>query len=365
MRTPTKILVLGLVLLASVGTALAIAEVLVRVTGLASPPVAVTADERRWAENPGVFFPSAVRVDRRNPRLPHRVSINALGIRGAGIAVEKPRNERRVVVIGDSFTWGDYVDDEQTLPAQLERLLAASCPGTRVLNFGVGGTSIDAHVALLDRALGLSPDLVVLVFHDNDVTDLVPPTYWSALNENRARKSRFPGSLVYGVLRNTALWSVVRQWIVRVQSGRLVPPVVTGMPSAAPMPIDSTRLTESEEGAWPLDTLKRTYADGLRRFRDLARLAGLPLVIVAYPSHLALEDRTSTVYAWFEELVAAESLRYVDAGHALRATMLPRDSLYLFPFDAHASARGYGIVASALATVLLEPPVRSAACPAQ
>lgn len=307
--------------------------------GLASPPVAASADERTYASQPGIFFPSPRRVDRRIPGLPHHVSINDLGFRGPQVPLKKPQGEFRIAMIGDSFTWGDYVDDEETLPAQLEAVLRTSCPSVRVLNLGVGGTTIDGQVAMLERAAVLAPDAIVLVGHDNDVLDMRAPTYWTSLATNRARKSQFPASLIYAALRNTALWTVVRQANARLQAPAPMIPRTEGLSDGPPS---------------DLDTLKVLYHQGLRAFADRVRASGTPLLVTAYPSHIALRNPEKTPFAWFEDIVRADSLTYVSAREALLESKLSVDDLYLLPLDGHASARGYRVVAEALARATLQ-----------
>lgn len=346
-----------LVILAVVATiaGLALCEVAVRLTGLASPPVAVSADERAYASMQGVFFPSPTRIDRRVAALPHAVSINSGGFRGSEVSLAKPSSERRVLFVGDSFTWGDYVDDAQTLPSQFERSLAPSCPGVRALNFGVGGTTIDGQLEMLERGLALAPDLVVLVFHDNDVQDLRPPTYWSELRANRATKSRFPASLVYGVMRNTALWGVVRQSVARLQAQRRSP----ADPAAAAVRADAGTSAAPTETT---DSLRAAYRRQLRAFAARTARAGVPLLVSAFPSHLAFRDARQTDYAWFASTVVAESLSFVDPLPVLRGSSLGVAGLYLLPHDAHASPAGYRLVASALAEQVRASPLSERLC---
>ena len=343
-----------LVTLATVASlaALALSEVLVRLTGLASPPVAVTVDERAYARLQGIFFPSPTRIDRRNAALPHAVTINSAGFRGSEISLAKPSTEGRVLFIGDSFTWGDYVDDAQTLPAQFERSIAATCPNVRALNLGVGGTTIDGQLEMLERGLALAPDLVVLVFHDNDVQDLRPQTYWTELRANRASKSRFPASVIYGVLRNTALWAVIRQSVARLQGDR----------RAAVDPAAGAPSIRDSVAAAARDRLRSAYRKGLRAFAARTSRTGIPLLVTAFPSHLALRDAQSTDYGWLASTVVAESLAFLDPLPVLRGSSLGETALYLLPHDAHASPTGYQLLAEAVTKRVLSSPVYARLC---
>ena len=92
---------------------------------------------------------------------------NSRGLRGRReYSYEKPAGVRRLLVLGDSFTFGEDVSDDETYCHQLERLL----PGTEVLNLGVHGYGHD-QMLLYFREEGVKyrPDLVVLGFLYDDM----------------------------------------------------------------------------------------------------------------------------------------------------------------------------------------------------
>jgi lysophospholipase L1-like esterase len=77
-------------------------------------------------------------------------------------------------MLGDSFVFGFGVEDEETLPAQLETVLGARHEGIEVLNAGVPGWSADQYYLFLQTRLDeIAPDLVLLGLLDNDVGDLM------------------------------------------------------------------------------------------------------------------------------------------------------------------------------------------------
>lgn len=84
---------------------------------------------------------------------------------------KKSANTFRIVVIGDSFTFGFGVPFDDSFPKRFERLLNLniSQPKVEVINKGVPGLSTKQEVKVLKRALdGLSPDLVLLQVTLND-----------------------------------------------------------------------------------------------------------------------------------------------------------------------------------------------------
>src|SRR5262245_14298331 len=71
-----------------------------------------------------------------------RISLNEDGFRSQPAAAAKRPGVLRVACIGDSWTFGMNVDQDQTYPARLETLLRQRAAGeVEVMNFGVLGYS--------------------------------------------------------------------------------------------------------------------------------------------------------------------------------------------------------------------------------
>ena len=75
--------------------------------------------------------------------------------------------QRRIAVVGDSFTFGLEVTYDEAWPAQLERLFGE---GVQVLNFGVDGYGVDqAYLRYRRDVPAWKPEIVVLGMIDDDV----------------------------------------------------------------------------------------------------------------------------------------------------------------------------------------------------
>lgn len=103
-----------------------------------------------------------------------KVEINAYGRRGrAGFPGKFPGY--RVVILGDSLTFGNYLPVEATYPQLMQQMLDPSAAAYEVLNFGVGGYDVLQESALLEfRGVDYRPDLVVVGFCLNDVGIVSP-----------------------------------------------------------------------------------------------------------------------------------------------------------------------------------------------
>jgi GDSL-like Lipase/Acylhydrolase family len=117
------------------------------------------------------FAPWLPKEFRANPVW--RIALNAEGFRTAAIDAGKRPGVLRIACIGDSWTFGMNVDQDQTYPARLEALMNAQPPGgvreVEVMNFGIlGYTSFQGLQLMKARVLALHPDVVVVGFGMND-----------------------------------------------------------------------------------------------------------------------------------------------------------------------------------------------------
>jgi hypothetical protein len=297
-------------------------------------------DAGEFERVPGLLAPGqSVQVD-RIPELSHRVTINALGYRGEPVTREKPRDVIRVVMLGDSFTYGEFVDDSVTVPALLQKALADACGPVEVVNGGVGGTTVVTHAAMAARAGVLDPDLVLLMVYENDVINLRDPL-WDQMADNRRVKSRFPMSLVYRTMRGSALWQLALQARANLRMRKK---------------FQQDPEAYGEGGELPRE-LQDEYRARLATLRDSLRGEGTPFVVTAYPSHNEIfRDSVAAQVRWVEALAEEMGIPYGDIHSVLRDSGLGPTEIYLLPHDGHGSPRAHRMVAARLAEVLRDQP---------
>lgn len=104
------------------------------------------------------------------------VSINELGLRDRSLG-KKQEGELRILLLGDSVTFGWGVPIEATFGRKLEELLKSSLgSAVRTVNAGVGGYNTVQEQALLKAyADVIDPDIVVLTYVANDIELNEPP----------------------------------------------------------------------------------------------------------------------------------------------------------------------------------------------
>lgn len=108
-------------------------------------------------------------------------SLNSLGYRQGEFNKDRSGGSKRVLILGDSFTFGVGVKDGETYPAVLSALLKDRGAGnTEVINAGYAdGFSPDSYYLYLkNKGMALKPDVIVMGFFVwNDITDL-SETVW-------------------------------------------------------------------------------------------------------------------------------------------------------------------------------------------
>ena len=96
-----------------------------------------------------------------------RLSTNSKGLRGkTEHAYEKTPGKVRILVLGDSFTFGDEVSDDETYCHYLQEML----PQAEIINMGVHGYGHDQMLILFrEEGVKYKPDIVLLGFIGMDM----------------------------------------------------------------------------------------------------------------------------------------------------------------------------------------------------
>jgi GDSL-like lipase/acylhydrolase family protein len=109
-----------------------------------------------------------------------RESLNSKGIRGPEYPYEKPPEEFRILVLGDSYAEGYTVEFDDLFSEVLKRRLQKEQRRpVQVINAGTGGYSTDQELLwFTTEGIKYRPDLTVLLFCYNDVLFNTVDRYW-------------------------------------------------------------------------------------------------------------------------------------------------------------------------------------------
>jgi lysophospholipase L1-like esterase len=113
---------------------------------------------------------AANRVVRWKKNLPFRLVTNSQGLRRRQ-DLEFPKSRPRLLILGDSFSFGPHIDTEDSYPCQLEELLGDG--QWQVANAAWPGYTVLDHLSLFrERARFVEPDGVVVQLLFNDVVGM-------------------------------------------------------------------------------------------------------------------------------------------------------------------------------------------------
>lgn len=158
----------------------------------------------------------------------HKVKNNSFGFRENEI-VDKEKNVVRIMVIGDSLTWGAGVDERDRYSNQLSILLNKnSITRYKVLNFGVSGGDIAVATDTVQKYIKqVQPDIIIYGFCYNDTQpksenyrieyEKLSP-YISYLTDNISaiglhNFAQFMNQSIYKILENT---NIIPPWQVGI-----------------------------------------------------------------------------------------------------------------------------------------------------
>lgn len=286
-----------------------------------------------------------------------QIKTNSDGFRGGEHALVKPEGVYRILVVGDSFTFGWGVEAEQAYPALLQKLLneRKSAEGLKYEVFNLGLPSIGTlqELEIIKYGINYRPDLILLgllaedrwnLSDGNDLCDnykhkkfslgkpvTISPSslsartkgqiiiYLNQLHRFLARNSQ----LYYLVMKQQG--SFMRKNLIRLRTGQNRNFLDAGW-----------RITE--EAVKEADTL--TQKAGARFV-----LLRIPFLFDAYNDH---DDRASQI---LEKFSRNNSILFLDLLTVLREN---KDQDLYYPADGHMKAKSHALMAGGILDFLLK-----------
>ena len=192
----------------------------------------------------------------------HVETRNIFHLRSRHATIPRQPGVRRILAIGDSFTWGDKILTTDSLwPTLLEEALAhdTSAPRTEVVNLSQRGWNTAQEVAALNRiGWQFAPDRVILQFSTNDAE--------VGRDERQGMMARVRSAVqpqLELLERSALLWVVKRVAAGDFSQGALYRSYVDSYRDDAP--------------GW------RRMREALREMADSSAARGVPVTVVLYP----------------------------------------------------------------------------------
>ncbi|HJQ67657.1 MAG TPA: SGNH/GDSL hydrolase family protein [Blastocatellia bacterium] len=275
------------------------------------------------------------------------VSINSAGWRGKEFSRTKPAGTVRILGVGDSYTFGKAVDNDDIFLVRLERLLNEG-GGSRyeTINTGHDGANTYEELRYFKKhdMMGLAPDVVVIGFTVGNDAEL---TFWdnrkilrSKLRDKSVMLDVTESDWFRGLKRNSRIAGILgagADWankdLITKHSFKL-------------------KLKTYDEGgeAW------QSCRNSLIGFYEMCRDKKAPLVVILFPdwtrdarqTYADYPEEFKAIHEKLKALFAGQSgVAVVDIVDDLKATGLSVRELSV-PIDGHPNAIWHELVATKL-----------------
>jgi lysophospholipase L1-like esterase len=244
------------------------------------------------------------------------VATNSKGLRDREIPYERTPGTLRVVMLGDSGTFGWGVRPEQTYSKLLEGMLAEKGMKAEVVNTGVGNfKTIQEIEYFLTEAYKYNPDLVVLSYSFNDA-EILPPHHAPNVFQRNCLSCVFIAGRFDTLLRR---FSARPEWSEYYLG-----------------------LYQDGKGAGWLES--KEY---FKKLRDYCKEHGIGVLIANIPEihdvqHYRLQSITDLAHNMADEY----GFQFVDSLDWMRTVDSPK--LWIAPGDPHPNVLGHQFIAQAI-----------------
>lgn len=285
------------------------------------------------------------------------VTTNSYGFRDDEIPLKKPSGTSRILILGDSVSFGHGVEDDETYSEQLEDLLSTSEHPVDVINTGVPGNSPFQEFVDLERGLTFEPDIVVYQFTLNDIVE----PYWllkrlggAGTDYHGVREVSYIDRLL--TLHSRA-YRFLKEMFIRL---RFLDPTGENIVDIAKQrELFSIKSLSVDPDAPRFQAAWNEAFHWIGRMASACRSHGIPFLIVAVPMDFQLAQRPDeVVQRRLESFASQHGIQYIDFLRVLQEKLLSFSSgsakkfwNFYFVDGAHPSVKGHHFIAE----TLLEP----------
>jgi hypothetical protein len=316
------------------------------------------------------------------------IRTNRYGLRAPDPVIPKPAGVFRILMLGDSFTFGFPVRDDETFCHLIEGQLQARGYPVEVINAGVSGYSPTLeYISLRDQFLSFDPDLIMLWYDRGDLQEdywfqknliydetgrilRADPAYtngrfdWWEWAKHHSVIAEYVDRKVLRTLKKIRILGVAEyaRTKLRGERAKVAMARVKRAQQAEDLPMyDRFLLVRTpdesviEHRYWPIS------ARYIRMIRDLLAQRGIPLILGSYPYGMTVgpdQWAKGRVFWGFEEgkvydssparnvmrrFCAEEGLPFISTFPSLRAAAAT-EKLY-YDWDGHLTPAGHRVLA--------------------
>lgn len=316
------------------------------------------ADLEISSQIPGIFAPvqDFVRVDMFKEKLPYRIFINSNGMRGNDFELKKSKDTFRILCLGDSYTFGVYVDQGKTYPEQLESILNENKSGPKfeIINGGVSGYTLsDEYDYYKNKLHNLDPDFVIVGFVMNDVSDYSRPiSSWQSQQKNaKYWAERKYTAFVRNLLIDTSIYNGGRILLayMKVKGGKS-----ETTPNEYKYNIINDEYNSNTTELW------NKYFKTLTKFKKDLDEKGIGFLLMIFPVYAQIhENATVHPQEYLVRRCSEIGVGTLDLTSKFREYSINGKKLFNMPIEDHPTSEGYSVTAKAIKKYLSDSKVIS------
>ena len=299
---------------------------------------------------------------------------NDIGMRDTRQVADFARYPHKILCIGDSFTYGWGVNDNETFARILEKKINKD--SVAVLNAGASGTGTDYALKFFQvRGEELSPNTLIYFYFDNDLSDNKANAYFhiendsiisnqknSYANVNALKKNKLVHNKLYNWLSsNSQLFGLIRynvglMWNRKVSEAnqatidssnkvKQAQDVEQGNPKSVVMEKKTTTEPNKANQLSTENPLYHTYKY-LSALNKETKKQGVNFLVFYIPAHTSLEEyqKSGTIKVEDElnKYCQQNQIRFFSFKNEIVKVKNPIESLYL-PVDYHWNKNGHAL----------------------
>lgn len=327
-------------------------------------------NQKGFKNHPGVYY--------------YEYQNNDIGMRDTRKLADYSKYANKILCLGDSFTYGWGVNDNETFTSVLEKKINKD--SIAVLNAGVSGVGTDYALKFFQvRGKELAPKTVIYFYFDNDIRDNMANAYFHIENDsiiandrnsyvsiNALKKNKFVGSKLYNWLSsNSHLFSLIRHnvgimWNKRVSEANQSPKTTSTTDNQASKESqkNSAKISsqKANETTAPQQTSQETLEHDLyhtyKYVSELdkeARKQGVNFLFFYIPANISIEEYEKSGKIAVENALSnyckKNQIKFFSFKDETLKAKNPKEKYYL-PVDLHWNKNGHALAADYLYTVL-------------